>query len=100
MKRAGKFMSAKHRQTIYILLAFLILAVIHFIGAIMNMFIQNDLLAHIINSSGLVINGTGVAIGIYNIYQGLTLRKHSSLWAFIFIVGIICVWFNAYALAL
>jgi hypothetical protein len=93
-------MSAKHRQTIYILFAFLILAVMHFIGAIINMFIQNDLLAHIINSSGLVINGTGIAIGVYNIYQGLALRKHSGVWSIIFFTGIICVWFNVYALSL
>ena len=93
-------MSAKHRQTIYILLAFLILALLHFVGAITNMFLQNDAFQHVINSSGLVINITGVIIGIYDIYQGLVLRKKSSFWVLIFLVGIICVWFNAYALAL
>lgn len=93
-------MNAKHRQTIYMLLAFLILAMMHFIGVIINAFIQNDLLAHVINSSGIVINGTGVVVGVYNIYQGLALRKHSSIWSVIFIVGIICAWFNAWALSL
>jgi hypothetical protein len=93
-------MSVKHRQTIYILLAFLTLAVMHFIGAIINMVLQNDLLGHIINSSGIVINGTGIVVGIYDIYQGLALRKHSNFWGVIFLVGIICVWFNAWALSL
>jgi hypothetical protein len=93
-------MSAKHRQTIYILLAFLSLAVLHFTGAIINMIVQNDLLARVINSSGLVINTTGVIIGFYNIYQGLALRKHTSIWGVIFLTGIVCVWFNVYALSL
>lgn len=93
-------MNTKHRQTIYILLAFLILAVMHFIGAMINMVLQNDLLGHVINSSGIVINGTGVVVGVYDIYQGLALRKHSNLWGIIFLVGIICVWFNAWALSL
>ena len=93
-------MSVKHRQTIYILLAFLILTVMHFIGAMINMVVQNDLLSHVINSSGIVINGTGVVVGVYDIYQGLALRKKTNLWVIIFLVGIICVWFNAWALSL
>ena len=96
----GKFMSKKHRQMIYILLAFLILTVVHFIGAIISISVQNELLARVINSSGIVINGTGIVIGVYNIYQGLALRKHTSLWGVIFLTGIVCVWFNAWALSL
>lgn len=93
-------MNTKHRQMIYILLAFLALTLIQFTGVIINLFIQNDLLAHVVSSSGLVINVTGLIIGLYNIYQGLSLRKHSSLWGVILLVGIICVWFNVYALSL
>lgn len=93
-------MNTKHRQMIYILCAFLILALLHFAGAVTNMFLQNGLLQRVIISSGLVINVTGVIIGIYNIYQGLTLIKRSSLWGIIILTGIVCVWFNAYALSL
>ena len=93
-------MKTKHRQMIYILLAFLILALFHFVGAMVSMFIQNDLLARVINSSGIVINVTGVIIGIYNIYQGLALRKHTNIWSVIFLTGIVCAGFNAYALSL
>ena len=93
-------MTTKHRQTLYILLAFLILALLHLAGAITNMFLQNVMFQHVINSSGLVINITGIIIGIYDIYQGLILRKQSNIWVIFLMVGIICVWFNAYALML
>jgi hypothetical protein len=93
-------MTTKHKQTLYMLLAFLILALLHFTVAIVNMVIENDLLARVIDSSGLVINVTGVIIGIYDIYRGLTLRKHTNFWSLIFIVGILCAWVNAWALLL
>jgi hypothetical protein len=85
---------------IYILCAFLILALLHFVGAVTNMFLQNDMFQRVINSSGLVINVTGVIIGVYDIYKGLMLRKESNIWMLLFVVGIICVGFNAYALTL
>jgi hypothetical protein len=93
-------MTTKHRQMIYILCAFLILALLHFVGVVTNMFLQNDMFQRVINSSGLVINVTGVIIGVYDIYKGLMLRKESNIWMLLFVVGIICVGFNAYALTL
>jgi hypothetical protein len=93
-------MTTKHRQMIYILCAFLILALLHFVGVVTNMFLQNDMFQRVINSSGLVINVTGVIIGVYDIYKGLMLRKESNIWMLLFVVGIICVGFNAYALSL
>jgi hypothetical protein len=93
-------MTTKHRQMIYILCAFLILALLHFVGAVTNMFLQNNMFQRVINSSGLVINVTGVIIGVYDIYKGLMLRKESNIWMLLFVVGIICVGFNAYALTL
>ena len=76
------------------------MVLLHFAGTVMNMVLQNDLFQRVINSSGLVINVTGVIIGVYDIYKGLMLRKESNIWMLLFVVGIICVGFNAYALSL
>jgi hypothetical protein len=93
-------MTTKHRQLFYILLAFLILATLQFVGTIINIFWQNQILANLLISGGFVINVTGVLIGLYNIYQGLALRKHTNIWIFIFASGIICLGFNVYTLAM
>jgi hypothetical protein len=76
------------------------MVLLHFAGTVTNMVLQNDLFQRVINSSGLVINVTGVIIGVYDIYKGLMLRKESNIWMLLFVVGIICVGFNAYALTL
>jgi hypothetical protein len=93
-------MTTKNRQIIYILIAFLALAVLHFIGVMVNLYLQNNHLNNILNSSALVINVTGVIIGVFNIYQALALRKATNLWVLFFIIGVVCVGFNAYSLSL
>lgn len=93
-------MTKKTLHTIHILVAFLVLAIMHFICVIVNAFLQDETLGVLLVASGLVINVTGILIGVFNIYQSLQLRKHTNIWVLFFTIGVICILFNAYALSL
>lgn len=91
-------MQAKHRQIFYILLAFLAVAILVITGLVANLYLQNPILETFLESGMLVINWTGVTVGLFNIYQALRLKKDTKLWIYIFAVGVVCIGANVYAL--